>query len=265
MDSVHLSPATGQDTLRITRISERHWHALDDDQVVGRGEVLRRPDGRHFLSIDAWHGTVFGDLAGAMLAGLPRPLYTVVDEADLDLLSRWEHIGFGPRRREWEYILPTDPQLTGLGAASPPPGVTLVPPGEAREAPLRELDRAVRDEVDATVGWQNMPAEVLTLPDGSTLLDPARYAVAQQSGHYVGLARVVPLPRQPRISLIAVRAGLHRRGIARALLAQVLGAAHRRGVPTASADVDQSNEAATALFEGVGGRRASSSLELVLR
>ena len=93
---------------------------------------------------------------------------------------------------------------------------------------------------------------------------PARYAVAAQSGQYVGLARVVPLPRQPRIGLIAVRADLRRRGIARALLAQVLGSAHRRGIATASADVNQSNDAALALFEGVGARRAASNLELVL-
>ena len=110
-----------------------------------------------------------------------------------------------------------------------------------------------------------MPAEVLAKPDGTALLEPAKYAVAAQFGQYVGLARVVPLPRQPRIGLIAVRADLRRRGIARALLAQVLGSAHRRGIATASADVNQSNDAALALFEGVGARRAGSNLELVLR
>jgi ribosomal protein S18 acetylase RimI-like enzyme len=45
----------------------------------------------------------------------------------------------------------------------------------------------------------------------------------------------------------------------------VLGALHRRGIATASAEVNESNEAALALFEGVGARRASSNLELVLR
>ncbi|MDI6103677.1 GNAT family N-acetyltransferase [Actinoplanes sp. NEAU-A12] len=264
MDSAYPSSAVDENTAVVTRVSDRHWHALGPDRVVGRGEVLRRPDGRRFLSVDAWHGAVFDQLAGAMLAALPKPLYTVVDEADVDLLSRWELIGFGPRRREWEFVVPTDPRLTGLGPV-PPPGVTLLAPGEAEEGPLRLLDRLIRDEVEATLGWQNMPAEVPALPDGSSLLDPSRYAVAVRSGQYVGLARVAPLPRQPRIGLIAVRAGLHRRGIARALLAEVLGAAHRRGITTASADVNQSNHAAIALFEGVGARRASSNLELVLR
>ncbi|GAA2692995.1 GNAT family N-acetyltransferase [Actinoplanes palleronii] len=246
----------------VTRVSERHWHALGDDQVIGRGEGNRRPDGRMFLSVDAWDGAVFAQLAAAMLTDLPRPLYTVVDEADLDLLISWERIGFGPRRREWEYVMPTDPRLTGLGAALPPPEVTIAVPDEG---PLRELDRVIRDEVEATLGWQNMPAEVLARPDGTPLLDPARYTVAVQAGQYVGLVRVAPLPRQPRIGLIAVRDGLRRRGIAQALLAEVLGATHRRGIEMASADVNQANGAAIALFESVGARRAGSNLELVLR
>ncbi|MEV6601545.1 GNAT family N-acetyltransferase [Actinoplanes sp. NPDC051346] len=265
MDPAYLFADRDEHVVAITRVSERQWHAVGDDRVVGRGEVSRRPDGRSFLSIDAWHGTVFDHLADVMLANLPKPLYTVVDEADLDLLSRWERRGFGPRRREWEYVVPTDPHLTGLGSTPPPPGVTVVPVGEAEDGPLRELDRVIRDEIEATVGWQNMSAEVLAHPDGTRLWDPSKYAVAARSGRYVGLVRVVPLPRQPRIGLIAVRADLRRRGIARALLAQVLGSAHRRGLATASADVHQSNEAAIALFEGVGARRTSSNLELVLR
>ncbi|WIM99623.1 GNAT family N-acetyltransferase [Actinoplanes oblitus] len=248
----------------VTQVSERHWHALDDDRVVGRGEVSHRPDGRRFLSVDTWQGSVFDRLAEAMLARLPRPLYTVVDEADVDLLSGWERLGFAPRRREWEYVIPTDPQLTGLGPAQLA-GVTVLPAGAADEGALGDLYRAVRAEVDATLGWHNMPAEVLSRPDGSPLLDPARFTVAVESGGYVGLARVAPLPRQPRIGLIAVRADRRRRGIARALLAEVLGAAHQRGIPTASADVHQSNHPAIALLEGAGARRAGSNLELVLR
>ena len=141
----------------------------------------------------------------------------------------------------------------------------MVPVGDAEEGPLRTLDRAIRDEVEATIGWQEMPAEVLARPDGATLLDPSKYAVAAQSDQYVGLVRVVQVTRQPRIGLIAVRADLRRRGIARALLAQVLCSLHRRGIDTASADVNESNRAAIALFEGVGAWRASSNLELIRR
>ncbi|GAA4987942.1 hypothetical protein GCM10025734_13300 [Kitasatospora paranensis] len=138
-----------------------------------------------------------------------------------------------------------------------------MPAGEAEEGPLRELDGALRAEVEATVGWQAMPAEILPRPHGTTVLYPSKYAVAVEDGRYVGLVRVAPLTRQPRIGLIAVRAGHHRRGIARALLAEVLGALHRSGTATASAEVNESNQAATALFEGIGARRTGSNLELV--
>lgn len=238
----------------VTRVAERHWHALEDDLVVGRGEASPRPDGRLFLSIDSWHGTVFDRLADVMLADLPTPLYTVVDEADVDLTSSWERAGFTTRRREWEYVVPTS-----AGSAPLPPDVAIVPLGAAEEGPLRELDRAIRAEVDATVGWQEMPAEVLSI------LDPSKYAVARQSDRYVGLVRVTAMTRLPRIGLIAVRSGQHRRGIGRALLTHVLDSLHRKGITTASAEVNESNQAALALFEGVGARRASSNLELIRR
>lgn len=250
----------------ITRVAERQWHAVEGDQAVGRGDTSRRPDGRIFISIDSWHDATFDRLADAMLADLPRPLYTVVDEADLDLTSCWRRVGFTTRRREWEYVVPTDPGVTGLGSVFSPEGVTIAPRGAAQEGPLREVYDAIRDEVDATVGWESMPAEVLARPDGTPLLDPLKYAVAVQADRYVGLARITGrITRQPRIGLLAVRSDQRRRGIARALLANVLGSLHRSGVETASAEVNESNGAAMALFEGVAARRASSNLELVLR
>ncbi|WP_218061693.1 GNAT family N-acetyltransferase [Planobispora rosea] len=252
----------------ITRVAETQWHAVEDDLTVGRGYTSRRPDGRMFLSIDAWHGAAFDRLADAMLADLPKPLYTVIDEADLDSAVKWKRSGFTTRRREWEYLVPTDPQITGLGSALPPAGVTIVAVGRAEKGPLLALDRVIRDEVEATVGWREMPAEVPPHPDGVTTTDPSEYAVAAQAGEYVGLLRVTTVSRRPRcrrIRLIAIRSDRRRRGIARALLAHVLGSMHRCGIETAWADVNESNEAAVALFEGVGARRASSNLELVLR
>ena len=227
---------------------------------------LTQPDGRIFISIDSWHDAVFDQLADGMLVDLPRPLYTVVDEADLDLTSCWERTGFATRRREWEYLVPTDPLVTGLGPVLSPEGVTIMPVGAAQDGPLREVYDAIRDEVDATVGWESMPAEVLARPDGTPLWDPSKYAVAATADRYVGLVRVAGrVTRQPRIGLLAVRSDQRRRGIARALLTQVLGSLHRSGVETASAEVNESNVAGIALFDGVGARRASSNLELVLR
>jgi ribosomal protein S18 acetylase RimI-like enzyme len=256
-----VNPVELSHAILISRVASGQWHALEDDLVVGRGDASRRPDGRLFVSIDAWHGTAFDRLAAAMLAALPRPLHTITGEADLELTAGWQRAGFTIRRREWEYAVPTDPRATGLDAALPPSEVTIEAFGRAQEAPLRVLDRTIRDEVEAGPGWPDMPAEVLAHP----VLDPAKYAVAVQPGQYVGLLRVATVTRLPRIGLIAVRADRQRRGIARALLAHALGALHRIGKETASAEVTESNVAATALFEGIGARRTGSNLELVLR
>jgi len=265
MTSVSFTSSVGEHTAVITRVADHQWHALEDDQVVGRGEASRRPDGRLFLSIDCWHDALFDPLAAAMLADLPRPLYTVVDDFDTDLTAGWHRLGFTTRRREWEYLVPTDPQVTGLGSALPPSGVTILPVGKAEVGPLRELDRVIRDEVEASVGWQEMPAEVLSRPDGVTVVDPSKYAVAAEGDRYVGLIRIAPVARLPRIGLLAVRADRRRRGIGRALLAHMLGTLHGAGIKSASAEVNESNEAATALFDSINAQRASSNVELVLR
>ncbi|MFB7333206.1 GNAT family N-acetyltransferase [Streptomyces adustus] len=262
MNTKPFTSGPGENAVMITRVADRQWHALDDDLVVGRAHAQHRPDGRLFVSIDAWHDATFDRLAEAMLAQLPSPLYTVVDEADAALTSGWRRAGFTVRRREWEYTVPTDPQVTGLGAVRPPAGVTIVPAGQADEALLRAVDRAIRDEVEASVGWQSMPAEVISFPEGDTIVDPSKYAVAAAPDRYLGLIRVVTAKR-PRIGLLAVRAGDQRRGIARALLAHALESLHRSGAAAAWTEVQESNRAATALFGNSGAQPISSNLELV--
>ncbi|MFG2146332.1 GNAT family N-acetyltransferase [Streptomyces sp. NPDC048696] len=263
MNTEPCTSGLGENAVMITRVADRQWHALDDDLVVGRGHAQHRPDGRLFVSIDAWHDAAFDRLAEAMLAELPAPLYTVVDEADVELTAGWRRAGFTVRRREWEYAVPTDPRVTGLEAVLPPSGVTIVPAGQADESLLRAVDRAIRDEVEASVGWQSMPAEVIARPEGDTIVDPSKYAVASAPDRYLGLIRVVTVNRRPRIGLIAVRAGEQRHGIARALLAHALGTLHHSGFATAWTEVQESNHAASALFEGIGARPMSSNLELV--
>ncbi|WP_020660318.1 GNAT family N-acetyltransferase [Amycolatopsis benzoatilytica] len=245
----------GEPATEITRVTATHWHALDDGRVTGRGEASTRPDGRVFLSVDAWHRSVFDQLAAAMLAALPHPLHTVVDGTDHELLNCWQDAGLTVRRREWEYLVPT-----AVEPVDPPPGVTI---GPAEEGPLRALDRIVRAEVEKTVGWAEMPAEVLPWQTGDTVVDPRKYAVAAEGDEYAGLIRVVRASRLPRIGLVAVRADRQRRGIARALLTHSLNMLHHKGITTAYAEVNETNEAATALFESVGAQRADSIVELV--
>ncbi|WP_405966133.1 GNAT family N-acetyltransferase [Streptomyces sp. NBC_00015] len=262
MNTKPFNSGLSENAVVITRVADRQWHALDDDLVVGRGHAAHRPDGRLFVSVDAWHDAAFDRLAEAMTAELPAPLHTVVDEADAELTAGWRRAGFAIRRREWEYVVPTDPRVTGLDAVVPPPGVTIVPAGQADESLLRAVDRAIRDEVEAAVGWQSMPAEVIARPEGDTVVDPSKYAVAAAPGGYLGLIRVVRVNR-PRIGLVAVRAGEQRRGIARALVAEALGTLHRCGFAEAWTEVQESNRAASALFEGIGARPVGSNLELV--
>ena len=238
---------TTLDSLCVTRVSRSCWHALDDDRVIGRGEVSPRPDGRRFLSIDVWRADAFARLAEEMLPALPKPLYTVVDEGDADLTSHWRAAGFAVRRREWECLIPTAPAT--------PSDIPVISP---EEAPLSELDSAIRAEV---VGWEDMPAELL----GPGVVDPSLYTVATRAGRYVGLVRVTQVRRLPRIGLIAVRAAERRRGVARALLGHALGSLYEQGIPTASAELNESNVAALALFDGFGAQRVGSNLELVLR
>jgi hypothetical protein len=120
---------------------------------------------------------------------------------------------------------------SGGDGAVPPSGLTLLPTGTAELDPLRHLDRTIRAEIEATIGWDQMPAAVLSRP-----LDPSYYAVAAELDAYVGLARLTLLPRHTRIGLIAVRSDHH-----------------------------EANTAANALFEGAGAHRTGSNLELVIR
>lgn len=255
-----MNSSVGARAVTISRVADNQWHAVENDLVVGRGHASRRLDGRTFVSIDTWRGAVFELLAEVIVADRPETLYTVVDENDQELTAGWGRAGFVSWRRELEYVVPTD-----LRATPAPPGVTIVPLGEVAEEPLRELDRMIRAEVEAGAGWQTMPAEVLPWQGGTRPMDPSKYAVAVLRDQYVGLVRLATMTRRPRIGLIAVLAGAQRRGIARALLSHVLDGLHRAGTEAASAEVNEANVAAVALFEGLGARRTGSNLELVRR
>ncbi len=61
-----MNPVEFTHAVLISRVAPGQWHALEDDLVVGRGEASRRPDGRMFVSIDAWHGAAFDRLAEAI-------------------------------------------------------------------------------------------------------------------------------------------------------------------------------------------------------
>ncbi|GAA1124614.1 GNAT family N-acetyltransferase [Kribbella jejuensis] len=240
----------------ISQVAGNQWHAIRNDLTVGRGYASRRLDGRTFLSIDTWQDAVFDQLAAVMLANQPDPLYTVVDETDHELLANWERAGLTVWRRESEYVVPTGPNR-----APAPPGLLIASGDQVAEAPLRELDHAIRAEIEAGPGWHTMPAEVLPWQGGTRPLDPSAYTVAVRDGRYVGLIRVATRTRRPRIGLLAVLAAERRQGAGRALLGHALDELRRAGKDAATAEIDETNTAAMALFEAHGGR-IGRSLEL---
>jgi RimJ/RimL family protein N-acetyltransferase len=248
----------------ISRVAQGvHWHALDDDVVVGRGHALRRPDGRVFISVDSWRDDAFEVLAVSMMGDLGSPVYTVVDDDDREVTERWRSLGFVDHRSEVELLVPTAAEVTGLTGSHLPSGACILPAGSADRDRLRHLDRVLRQEIDATIGWQHMPAEVARPADEQARFDPSRYVVAVQDGEYVGLARIAPLPRRPRLGLVAVRAAYRGRGLARAMLAEAFRPLHESGIMGVCADVDRLNERAMALFAALGAQFAGGALELV--
>jgi ribosomal protein S18 acetylase RimI-like enzyme len=113
-----------------------------------------------------------------------------------------------------------------------------------------------------------MPVEVYARSDGTPgVVDPAAYVVAAQREPpgYLGLARIALLPRRSRLGLVAVRTADRRRGLARAILAELLGSLHHRGVASVTAEVDETNAPARALFENIGARHVGGAVELLHR
>ncbi|MEI7058737.1 GNAT family N-acetyltransferase [Nocardioides sp. CCNWLW239] len=218
-------------------------------------DVTRRPDGRTYLSIDAWTSDVFVTTAREAVSRLPRPAFTLVDEADTDGLSLWESAGFAEHRREAVFVLTPQP-------APPPSGVTVEPFGTTDPERLATLYGRIRDEVDTELGWHRMPTELV---DPLTSLDASHYAVARRDGTDVGLVRVTGRDRQPRIGLVAVLRSERRRGVGTALIAYALDVLHRRGVDAAIAEVDEGNRPALGLASRFEAVRTGGLIELVCR
>ncbi|MEU8224083.1 GNAT family N-acetyltransferase [Kribbella sp. NPDC048915] len=252
MNTLPTGPGVGAVT--ITRVADHHWHAIENDLVVGRGHTTRRLDGRTFVSIDTWRDDVFDHLATAVRRDHRSPLHTVVDETDHDLTAQWIRAGFRVHRIEAEYVVPTATTRTPA-----PPGVQIVTDPDGVE--LRALDEAIRAEIAAAVGWHTMPAEILPWQGGTHPIEPAGHTVAIRDGRYVGLIRLATRTRRARIGLIAVRTTERRRGIGRALLTHALDRLHREGFEAATAEVDETNTAGIALLRGA--ERTGRALELI--
>jgi ribosomal protein S18 acetylase RimI-like enzyme len=258
----------GVDVVRV--VPTRMWHALVDDEVAGKAHVVRRPDRRWFVAIDAWRTEVFDALLDAVLGDLPHDLFTLVPDTDDDELTRWTRRGFGEHRREDEYEIPAG---SGSAAAVPtaghvlPAGYVLMPAADADLDALRRLDEDLRQDVPGMRGWVNDPDEFAEQALGSALVDPetSLVAVEEATGAYAGLVRVWVARHWARLSLIGVRRDDRRQGLGRALAAAAFAPLGARGVDVVLTEADTDDAAARSLLAALGARRTGGMIELVRR
>jgi GNAT superfamily N-acetyltransferase len=235
-------------------VRTRIWHALVDDEVAGKAHVVRRPDRRYFVAIDAWRDEVFDALLDAVIDDVPSDLSTIAGEEDEEELARWTRRGFEARRREDEYEIPVTASDGRIAVV--PPGYTLVPAADVDVDVLGRLDEELRQDVPGMRGWVNDPEE---------FLDPATSLVAvdDSTGAHVGLVRLRVAGRWAKLGLVGVRPEHRRRGLGRALLSAAFRPLRDVGVGLVLAEADAANAPARALLVGFGARRTGGTFELV--
>jgi GNAT superfamily N-acetyltransferase len=252
--------------LEVRRLSpDLAWRAFAGEEGIGVVKALLRPDERCFVFFDSCRADAHEPLLAAVGQELGRDLYVTVDEADDEGRALYERLRFVVNRRESEYLIPTDPDVTGLGGVETPRGFVLVGADQVAEARLRVLDDTLRQDVPGTDGWRWDEAGFREETFESPSFDPNTYLIAieKTSGDYAGLVRVWNNVVGPRLGLIAVVPRHRRRGLAKALLARAFGVLHERGKTEVSAEVDDTNVASTSLLEAVGASRTGGSIELI--
>jgi ribosomal protein S18 acetylase RimI-like enzyme len=248
--------------VRIARVTPGQlWHALDDDEVVGRAYLRRRPDARAYLAADAWLEDVAAELLAAAIADVPGDLHATADENDAAQLALLGRAGFTELRREDEYLLPV-----GAVEGTAPAGYAIVSAADVDLERLARLDERLRQDVPGSDGWVNELAEFRAYTVDERHFDPALYLVAVAGGgEYAGLVRVWRGSRVPRLGLVGVLRWHRRRGLARTLLRTVFGTLAERGVELVGAEADATNTASQTLLKSLGARRTGGSVELVRR
>jgi ribosomal protein S18 acetylase RimI-like enzyme len=241
------------------------WGAFIGEEGVGVVKALLRPDERCFVVFDACRAEASEPLLAAVALEVGRDLYVTVDEADDEGRALYERLGFVVNRRESEYLIPTDPEATGLGGVETPPGFVFVGADQVAEDRLRVLDDTLRQDVPGTDGWRWDKAGFREETFDSPSFDSTTYLIAieRTSGDYAGLVRVWKNFMGPRLGLIAVVPRYRRRGLAKALLARAFRIIHERGQTQVSAEVDDTNVASVSLLRSLDARRTGGSIELI--
>ncbi len=252
--------------LRIVRASPGlTWRAFEAGESAGAVTAFLRPDDRWFVYLDSMcRADACAPLLAAVAENTGSDLYASIDEDDEHGLDLFNIQGFTVCRREGNYLIPTDPGITGLRPAPDPDGVVIISAADAYEDQLRLLDDALRQDVPGAAGWRWDPGDFHeeTFGDG---FDPATYLVPVDaaSGEYLGLVRVWLSPGRPRLGLIAVVRAHRRRGLASLLLERAFRVVHERGITEVTAEIDDTNAASRTLLGGLGARRSGGTVELV--
>jgi hypothetical protein len=241
-------------------VPNRVWHALEDDVVVGRAYVRRRPDERAFVAADAWQDEVSAALLDAVIGDVPGELHSNADENDAAQLALLARAGFAPHRREDELVLPVATAVAAT-AGPVPPGITIVSAEEKQSDRLARLDERLRQDVPGSDGWMNDPVEFREYTFGRHF-DPEIYLVALAGDSDAGLVRMWRAARVARLGLVGVLRWHRRRGVARALLHQAFGVLAARGIEQVTAEADVTDTASQALLARLGAHRTGGTIEL---
>jgi ribosomal protein S18 acetylase RimI-like enzyme len=243
------------------------WNLVRGGDRIASAHGMCRPDGRWFVSIDAWDDAAWAPLMTVLVKDLACHLHTVVDASDAATLASWRRFGFEVARREIDYLIPVDPGVTGLVDSWLPERMVLLAADAVDETELRLLDDSLRADVPGYDGWLNDPQEFRERSFDERHFDPATYLVALDDAvpAFAGLVRIAVMPRRPRLGLLGVTPAYRRRGLARALLTAAFAALHDRGFTHVTAEVDTTNTASIRLLEQIGGQRTGASLVLLRR
>jgi ribosomal protein S18 acetylase RimI-like enzyme len=181
----------------------------------------------------------------------PGKLYAIVDETEA---APYERLGFVQQRRETTYVIPL-----AVIEAELPPGLRVVSAADADLDRLRELDDLLRQDLHP--GWRWKPDDFRE-ETFQPAFDPRTYLVAAADNEYVALVRSWHNPGGWRLGFVGVRRDWMRRGIARALVAEVFGILLADGVEGVTAEIDDENIPSRALFEALGARPLRAQIEL---
>jgi GNAT superfamily N-acetyltransferase len=264
-----LAALLDEDPERLREHDHRHaatrprWMARDDGRPVGAAVMWQRPDNRCAVFFEGCATHAYQPLAHAIATEIRRDLYTGADDTEHAVLGHLHDAGFRLIRHEHHYQLSTQPDRH----TPMPEGYSTI---GADTVPLRQLatlDSQLRQDTPGADGWAVDEVWFREETYDSPAFDPATYRVAvhEPTNTLCGIARIWWNPQGPRLGFIATLDGHRRRGLARALLCEVMAVARDRGHTEVPCEVDGLNGASHATLAVHSPRRVGGDYELIRR